>query len=97
MDDEPLLISLFDGTIHAIRNACTDPKFNLGMGDAEFEFEDAAFVERRDDFATSHRLSRLVRSVMMEAETGPSRFNDVGRISTSLSFGDPDTIVWLHE
>lgn len=95
--DQTILVSLLDGSIHVIKDACTDPDF-----DAEFEYREResdgpeSFEHER---ITTQRFSRLVRSVMMEAEVESSHFNDAGRISTMLSLGEADTmtIIWIHE
>ena len=94
---DTLLVSLFDGTIHVVKDPCTDPEIELGLGDAGPSFDGTGVLGSTEGIMTSYRISRLVRSVVMDAAGDASRLNDTGRISTLLSFGDPDTILWLHE
>ena len=95
-EGQTLRIVLLDGSVHVVRNACSDPEMDSEVNDRERNFDGAGSLEL-DNTITSQMLSHLVRSAMMEAEPESSRFNVTGRISTALSFGAPGTIIWIHE
>ena len=94
MESDILIVTLFDGSIHVVRDACTSPNLdsvgqpqNIGPPDSE----------ANTDGINSTQLSHLVRRAIVQAEGSPLRYVDVGRISGAVDFDGLGTILWLHE
>ncbi|KAK7435518.1 hypothetical protein VKT23_019640 [Stygiomarasmius scandens] len=79
---DTLIISLFDGSFHAIRNLSTSPTI---------EDDDS------ENALTSKLLSSAVRSVFSRVEQEQITFSDVNRTSGMVSYDDAGVLAWVHE
>jgi len=78
---DALIISLFDGSFHAIRNLSTSPTIE----------------DDSENTLTSKLLSSAVRSVFSRVEQEQITFSDVNRTSGMVSYDDAGVLAWVHE
>ena len=95
-EDSNIIITLFDGSLHVIRNVWNEP---LYKDDSPNEDEN---IVRADDNnllnnLTSSALSNLARSIFWKVEGAAIQDKDVGRISGATSFDEYGAALWLYE
>jgi hypothetical protein len=78
---DALVISLFDGSFHVIKNLCTAPEY-ITSGDAAL---------------TSKKMSSAARSLFVRAEGRELQKPDANRISGMISLDRGWTYAWVHE
>ena len=90
---DALVISLFDGSFHVIRNLFHEPAWSTSTVDGS----DGMGVADSSTF-TSEGLSAISRAAFTQAERSDVRFTDVNRINGMLAHDDVSgTVMWLHE
>lgn len=78
---DALIVSLFDGSFHVIKNIYTEPEY---VSDADSEL-------------TSRKLSSSARALFLKAEGRELTKADVNRVSGMISLDAGHTFAWIHE
>lgn len=91
--EDLIIVSLFDGSLHIIRDGCTIPTLN-SMGT---ERADSSEMNELLSKPTSMKLTQLVRRAFARTESECITSADVGRIGGMADFDDTGTLVWMHE
>ncbi|KAL5531750.1 hypothetical protein ACEPAG_4627 [Sanghuangporus baumii] len=93
-ENDILIVALFDGSIHAVHDACTSPSMDATEQAQSIGAYDS---ESSMNGINSTQLSHTTRRAITQAEGGSLRCIDVGRISGVVDFDGLGTILWLHE
>lgn len=80
--EDTLILSLFDGTFHAIHGLTIDPSY---------------FPPNTSSTLTSQNLSATARLIFSRAEMRDTPKTDINRISGMMSYDGLSTVVWAHE
>jgi hypothetical protein len=90
---DALVLSLFDGSFHVIRDLFYEPAWSTSTVDGS----DGMKVADSGTF-TSEGLSAISRTAFTQAERSDVRFTDVNRVNGMLAHDDVSgTVMWLHE
>ncbi|PAV19637.1 transcription factor tfiiic complex subunit sfc9 [Pyrrhoderma noxium] len=95
-EDSNIIITLFDGSFHVIRNVWNEP---LYRDDSPNKDENIVSADDNNllNNLTSAALSNLARSIFWKVEGAAIQDKDVGRISGATSFDEYGTALWLYE
>lgn len=92
-NEEMVIISLFDGSLHIIRDVCNAPAFIHTDGKSQ----ETLVNEAEHMLPSSTRLSMMARRAFMKTESERPTFADVSRIKGSTGFDELGTLLWMHE
>lgn len=81
VEEDILLVSLFDGSFHVAHRLSSDPTLTPTNSTA----------------VTAASLSQRARQVFAASETHTVKRTDVGRISGMMAYDGASTIAWIHE